>query len=286
MVTRSKNPHFFQLNSRLGLRFAPSGSTILNTGVEHGPKAVLTPAFVNRFPGAVMSSFDFSLPEKVHPDDYYNLLTQEFEQAINLIQKDLKDDEIQVVIGGDHSVAFASVATVLQRINPQDVGLLFFDSHGDLNTCDESLSGNFHGMWLRAVVDTFDYAGIDALIPAKLPLENLGLIGNMILDPAEVTFIARNNCLRFSDAAQLRQWLLQFEHVHISFDIDVFKKDLVPATGTPNPNGCDKEHIFSLLSECRDLSSYSLDLVEVNPMKPGAAQTVALAQEVVSKLLL
>jgi arginase len=246
----------------------------------------LTDRFLQSFPGAAVTPFHFSLPEYVTANDYYSLLTREFKQAISLINRSLQPNQRQVVIGGDHSVAFASVAAVLQRFQPGRVGVVLFDSHGDLNTISTSLSGNFHGMWLRAVVERFDEPELDRLVSTKLPLANLGLVGNMLLDPAEVDFIRQRSIRRFADPAELQAWLQQFDHIHLSFDVDVFNQSLVPATGTPNPDGYSRDQVFQLLAAFQQLPSLSLDLVEVNPLKPGADRTTTLAQQVLEYLLI
>ena len=81
-------------------------------------------------------------------------------------------------------------------------------------------------------------------------------------------------------------FIKRFNHVHISFDIDVFDKTLVSATGTPAKKGFNKKEIFEILEIIkRNLKSFSLDLAEVNPKKKEANQTVKLAQEVILEIL-
>jgi len=76
------------------------------------------------------------------------------------------------------------------------------------------------------------------------------------------------------------------KHLHVSFDIDVFANNLVSATGTPNSwGGLSRAQIWPILEELNKSNNLSIDLVEVNPQKTGAKETIALAQEVLSTLL-
>ncbi len=49
-----------------------------------------------------------------------------------------------LVLGGDHSIAIGTIAGVLQH--KKNLGVIWFDAHGDINTAETSPSGNIHGM--------------------------------------------------------------------------------------------------------------------------------------------
>ena len=76
------------------------------------------------------------------------------------------------------------------------------------------------------------------------------------------------------------------EVVHVTFDIDVFKKDIVSATGTPNPNGFETEMIKTCIAPIVDSGKlFSMDLVEVNPAKENAESTISTAQMVIREFV-
>ena len=82
----------------------------------------------------------------------------------------------------------------------------------------------------------------------------------------------------------LRDFVMRFDHLHISFDIDVFDKSVVKATGTPSKHGLLEEDIFPLLEVLSEHKEISIDLVEVNPKKEGGKQTVEIAREIICLL--
>ncbi len=283
-------PHFFATHSRLGLTKAPYHSRILNIGVEDGPDAILSSDFVKKYPGVAIHDFHFSRPEDVDRDNYYRILAKELGNMADLITKNLKKDETQVVVGGDHSVAFSSLLSVVRRKGADNIGHIQFDSHGDINLIASAPKGNFHGMWLRPFLSTFDNQLIDELIPHKVQTSQIIYVGNVEFDPEEKIFVKKNKVAVFgrndrSSLLPIKNLISKFAHIHVSFDIDVFRRDLSPATGTPSLDGLLTSEIFPLLEPLKKAGSISIDLVEVNPKKKGAEKTVMLAQEVLQRLI-
>jgi arginase len=183
---------------------------------------------------------------------------------------------------------------MMRRYGAEKIGYIQFDSHADLHEIRTSPSGNFHGMWLRALLTGIGHARLDCLVREHLPSSAVRYYGNLDLEDAERVFIEKNNIdvwdsQRLQDmrsgSDNLANFIQRYTHVHVSFDIDVFDRALAPATGTPAPAGMQKDEIFPLLRTLARAPSLSVDLVEVNPQKKGAAETIALAQEVLRLLL-
>src|SRR5262249_6242431 len=61
---------------------------------------------------------------------------------------------LPVVLGGDHSLAAGSVGSSADYAAAHDgeIGLLWVDAHGDMNTPATTSSGNVHGMPLAALL--------------------------------------------------------------------------------------------------------------------------------------
>ena len=55
-----------------------------------------------------------------------------------------------LTLGGDHSLAIGSIAgsahAIRQRLQGQELAVIWVDAHADLNTPETSSSGNIHGM--------------------------------------------------------------------------------------------------------------------------------------------
>ncbi len=289
----SKSLLFVRIKSRLGLIHPPKGELNPNIGVEEGAEYVLSDEFVKLFPNREEINFEFTAPEQVHSANYYEVLAQEYTELVKKITTDLDPQKILVTVGGDHSISLGSVAAILHIFNPLTMGMIMIDSHGDIHQPTTSPSGNFHGMWLRPVVDQFEIPSINSLVPKKLPIKNLLYVGNLDIEPEEKIFIENNHINTFSHVQikspdfteKLESFIRTMEHIHVSIDIDAFTHTFTPATGMMIKNGLIPDDVFYVLEKLKKCRSLSVDIVEVNPTMKGSAQTVALAQEILQSIL-
>src|SRR6202035_2788960 len=91
--------------------------------------------------------------------------------------------QFPLVLGGDHSIAMGTVAGLLDAWG--DVGVLWIDAHGDINTPETTPSGNVHGM---PVATLLGKAGLGARLgwdTRHIRPERLVLFGTRTLDPGE-----------------------------------------------------------------------------------------------------
>ena len=211
-------------------------------------------------------------------------------------------DPVQIILGGDHSVASPGLAALLKRVDPKDVGVIMIDSHGDIHNIETSPSGNFHGMWLRQHVDPkgIGVSSFDKYTQEKLPLENLLYVGNLNLEPAEAEYIRDNRIkvvskldIMQNQAAALKvvtDFINRYKHVHISMDIDAIHRRDAPGTGLPADDGLELDQVFPILDYARILHeqgkiSISSDLTEIYPEKDTNGKTVRSGRELLCTLL-
>lgn len=278
---------FARIESRLGLIKPPNGETEENRGVEFGSHALLSDQFLCQYPHAQVLDISFPAPEDVSPSSYFDVLAQAYLQAMKTISDELTPKTTLVCVGGDHSVALASVASILSLHHPKKVAIIMIDSHADIHQPSTSPSGNFHGMWLRPVIDHFENPAIDALVPTKSSPSQLIYIGNLDIEQAERDFIHahaiqvfdRHAATQPALMALIDQLLLTMDHIHISLDIDVFSHQHAPATGMHIAHGLAPSDVLPILEKIRRANSLSLDLVEVNPTMTGSEKTIELAQK-------
>jgi arginase len=289
----SKKILFVSANSRLGLLNPPNGERNPNSGVETGPSKILSTDFLKQFPHSENLVFDFSAPEKCNPEHYLKTVANDSSQLISAITTRLSKTQILVTVGGDHSIAFASIASVLQLFEPSTTGIIMIDSHGDIHQPSTSPSGNFHGMWLRPIVDQFEHRAINQLVPKKALPKNLMFIGNLDIEPAEkkyieqnkVTTYDRNQVLKPDFTSKIENFVRNMSHIHLSIDVDAFTHTFAPATGMHIENGLHPSDVYPVLDVVKNCPSLSIDLVEVNPLKEGSAKTIDLAQELLKRVL-
>lgn len=296
-----KNVLLTKAYSRLGMKYIPIGGAVLNLGVEYGPDAVLNSDFVdkiNKRNKVDIIRYKFSKPEKVGQKTYYSTIAKETNilahKIFNKLQK--KNYKYMVTVGGDHSMALASVLAVFKFYKNKKVGLIDFDSHGDIHLVKTSPTGNFHGMWLRPLLSKFDHKEIGLISNIRITSDNFLYIGNLLTEQEEERFIKESKIKVINSKQivnkvkliqnQISRFCNKFDVIHVTFDIDVFKTSIVSATGTPNPNGFDRAMVKKCIKPIViSKKLFSLDLVEVNPKKQGSKETVRVAQKVILDLL-
>jgi len=205
------------------------------------------------------------------------------------VEATLRDGRRVITLGGDHSIALATIEGVL-RVHP-DARIIYVDAHGDINTPDTSPSGNLHGMPLAAHLGFFGQREVPGIgfVGARLRANQLAFIGVRDLDPAEATFIDDRSipCYSAADVAQfgmkavIRQVINEIDPegrypLYVSFDVDSVDPLIAPATGVPVPGGlraADLDLLGTWLRKTKRL--IGIDLAEVNPALAESDDDVA-----------
>ncbi len=104
------------------------------------------------------------------------------------VQASLEAGALPIVLGGDHSLSIGSIAGAASWAAREgdDLGLLWFDAHADMNTTETTISGNIHGMGLAASLGYGDpvLTELGGLTPKVRP-DKVALIGARDVDPGE-----------------------------------------------------------------------------------------------------
>lgn len=203
---------------------------------------------------------------------------------------------LPLVIGGDHSVAAASVAATAAAARRAGgrIGLVWIDAHADMNTPDTTTSGNVHGMPLAALLgpEPRELATIGRRGPVRLDPDHVVLIGIRSLDSRErervrdagVTVFTMKEVDRLGMAAVATQALALAGEgttgVHVSFDLDVCDPSIAPGVGTPVRGGLSYREAHLMMETVADSGLLrALDLVEINPTLDRRNETAELAVE-------
>lgn len=290
-----KKAHFFNGRSRLGIINNPYHQKENNFGVEYGGDKILSFEFISEFETKV-NSYVFPLPENIKASDYFDVFKNSIVEFKKLINNNLKPDEKQIVIGGDHIVTLSSVLALIERTKaPDKIGYIHFDSHGDINSFAESPTGNFHGMYLRPLFDEFDIPQVEKLVKKKIPKENSLFIGNLKLDEGELKYFALNKIQTISTMdlkkekaktlKKLSDFVNSFEYLHVSFDGDVLDKSVFPATGIPGEDGLLLPDTLKMLEIISTHPKLSFDFAEFNPLKSGSDKSLKIAQDILRKVI-
>lgn len=211
-----------------------------------------------------------------------------------------------LVIGGDHSIAMGSIAGAARhfKADNKQLGLIWFDAHGDMNLPATSPSGNIHGMPLAHLLGRGDenLASIAGNGPAIDPA-HVSLIGIRDIDDGERKIIRDSGIQTFTmrDIDELGMTEVckrALERVnqgtagfHVSFDVDGCDPTVMPGSGTLVPGGVNYREAHQLLENCADTGNMtSMDVVELNPFldqaNVSAERAVTLIQSAFGRSIL
>lgn len=191
-----------------------------------------------------------------------------------------------LTIGGDHSIALGSVAGVLEH-NP-NVGVIWFDAHGDINTEATSPSANAHGMPVAALMGLCK-SGINDIATTHLKPQNIFWVGARDLDPGEFETIKQlgiednvystervheSGMEAVMEDIKRKMEKRGVEAIHLSFDVDGMDPLIVWATGTRVENGLMSEDLEAFIEGLHKLPEMkSMDFVEYNPLLDDEEKT-------------
>ena len=149
-----------------------------------------------------------------------------------------------LVLGGDHSIAIGTLAGVSKHY--QNLGVIWFDAHGDLNTEETSPSGNIHGMPLAVSLGIGhpDLVNIYGYAPKVKP-EHIVIIGARSLDEGEKKLIREKGIKVYTmheidrlGMTKVMEECISYlkertDGVHLSLDLDGLDPVDAPGVGTP-----------------------------------------------------
>ena len=208
---------------------------------------------------------------------------------------------VPVLIGGDHSLAAGSISGVAahHRRAGDQVGVIWVDAHGDMNTPETTESGNVHGMPLAALLGMGprELAEIGGRTPRLAP-DRVVLVGIRDLDRGERQLVKRSGVGVFtiSDidqqgiAAVMREAIRRAQgdngRFHLSFDMDVVDPQYAPGVGTVVEGGLTYREAHMAMELCAAAGGLtSLEIVEINPILDVQNRTGKLAMSLILSAL-
>lgn len=216
----------------------------------------------------------------------------------NEINNTLKSNCFPITIGGDHSIAIASALASINNHN--NLGIIWFDAHGDFNTFETTTSGNIHGLPFAAVTNYeknlltnfhngnyFNYK--NAVLLGARDIDEPHELNN--LKDAGVTIITTEDIKKYGAKAMYEKAFSIASNgtngVHISYDLDCIDCDVAPGVSIPVKNGISLNDacafIDYIIQNKEKIKSF--DLVEFNPLKDKEKITEKIAIDILNKLI-
>ena len=213
------------------------------------------------------------------------------------VQKSLEEGFFPLVLGGDHSIAVGVAAGVSShfRKDKKQIGYIWLDAHGDMNTPESSPSGNVHGMPLAAIMGY----GADELVnlggfKPKAEPGNIVIVGARDLDAQERKIVKKSGIhvftMRDIDERGMREVMadaLKYatddtDGIAVSLDMDFVDPSDAPGVGTPVRGGATYREAHLAMEMIADSEAMaSLEVVEINPVIDEHNRTALLGVELV-----
>ncbi len=175
----------------------------------------------------------------------------------------LKSGKKGIMLGGEHTVTYASVRAFYEELKG-DMCLIYFDAHFDLRDTLYGLKIS-HGTTLRRIIDIF-------------PKENVLVIGIKAPSKEELHF-ANENSIKYITIDELRvnglekiidkvsSFVSKFSKAYVSVDLDAFDLAIAPGVGNPEPDGLRFYEYKKIIRKIGDVVEIPFfDLVELNPL--------------------
>ncbi len=240
-------------------------------GTKDGPEAILNASHHVEFYDeeldrelcfdagiATVRALSFGSKKKKVDKEAVSYIEKKVEELIN-------DDKFVAVLGGEHTISLAPIAAFHKKY--PDLSVLQFDAHSDLR---DEYEGN-----------KYSHASVMARVGEFLDPSRIVQVGIRAQTKDEAIYSKEHNVSTFY-AFEIRQgkytkvlkhWQDQVfdklsDTVYITFDVDYFDPSVMPATGTPEPNGLYWDETVSLLQRIgKKKNIVGFDIVELAPVK-------------------
>ncbi|MBD8500940.1 arginase [Paenibacillus arenosi] len=306
-------------NKAVSLLSVPFGLGGARQGAELGPKVLIEAGIVRHLTNLniqVINEGEVILPPVAAASELtaIDTSTKQFVSAstnlkylneiimLNTVAADrvsniVEQGHFPLILGGDHSISIGTIAGI--RRHYRNLGVIWFDAHGDLNTEATSPTGNIHGMSLAVNLGQ-GHPLLTQIHQSAYPIDpsKVVIIGARSLDQGEREYIRSFGVTCFTMHDIDRKGMLRVmeealaivgsgtDGVHLSFDIDSLDPYEAPGTGTPVQGGVNyrEAHLaLELMHESGLITS--AEFVEVNPTLDQNKRTVLLANGLICSLL-
>ncbi|HSW96855.1 MAG TPA: arginase [Candidatus Saccharimonadales bacterium] len=219
------------------------------------------------------------------------------EESAEKTLKAIERGEKVIALGGDHSLCLGVISGASVAVKGE-LGLIYLDAHGDMNTTESTLTGNIHGMPLAALMGFGDKQLLHVYKPTKkISKENMLHIGGNDFDPGELELIEKKELNVFKTVDMLSEGLKplftkidelskRVKNIWVSLDLDVIDEMYAPGVGMPNKAGLTYREITTIADYIgKKPNVLGIDINEYNPLTDVDGKTAELGIELIAKIL-
>jgi arginase len=232
---------------------------------------------------------------------YLSEIAEACKDLAEAVQKSLEENYFPLVLGGDHSIAtgVASGVSSFFRKTQKEIGYIWLDAHGDMNTPESSPSGNVHGMPLASIMGYGPPELVDLMgFKPKAEPGNIVIVGARDLDAPERKMMKKSGVhvftMRDIDERGMREVMSDAikyamddtAGIAVSLDMDFVDPSDAPGVGTPVRGGVTYREAHLAMEMIADSEAMaSLEVVEINPVIDEHNRTALLGVELILSAL-
>jgi len=250
-------------------------TTSYQAGSRRGPTAIIEAS-------CQMELYDEELDQETYLSGIHTVAPLEVSAGsprdmIDTVRKEiagvLKSEKIPVMLGGEHSISLGAVQAMKEKY--PGISVLHLDAHADMR---ESYQGT-----------PYSHACVSRRICEIAPVVQVG-IRSMSAEEAEYL---KKNGRSFHGPGIFREglnWMEKIsdglkEEVYLTVDLDVFDPSIMPATGTPEPDGLAWRDVVAVIREISKRHTIrGFDVVELCPI-PGMVAPDFMAAKLVYRIM-
>ncbi len=277
-----------------------------NIGTDSGPKAIREAGFMSMLSSLGVDVFDGgTVPCATRRTAKKGAMNMKYAEAIVVTAEEsaarvataVAQGRVAIALGGDHSLSLGTISGASVALGG-DLGVIWIDAHGDINTDVTTVSGNIHGMPLAGVLGMGHASLVNILKPGqKVQPKNVVYAGLKDLDQAEIDII-RKHKISTTTAMDIARVGLEplfknilalqkrVKRIWVSLDVDSIDAEYAPGTPMENRGGLTYREITAIASFIgKTCQLAGFDIVELAPRHDKAGKTAKLAVELASRLL-
>ena len=217
------------------------------------------------------------------------------------VKQILNAGHLPLILGGDHSIAIGSFAGAASycRDRNEELGLIWFDAHADMNTPETTPSGNIHGMPLAALLGYGDdrLTSVGGFSPKVAP-RFCAHVGARDVDRGERELVRelgmRLFTMREIDERGMSACMDEAISIAskasggyaVTFDVDVLDPGDAPGSGTLVRGGLTYREAHLAMEKIAEAGGMrSLEIVEINTALDMNNKTAELGVELILSAL-
>ncbi|MDF5752294.1 agmatinase family protein [Spongiactinospora sp. TRM90649] len=206
-----------------------------------------------------------------------------FDQITKAVQHIVSNGVFPVILGGDHSIGFATARGVTNALGER-IGVIHFDRHlsaGGSGSSDRPPA--VQGCWAAHEVH-FDAGNLVQIGARQAPTDDARASGGggLVITVADVE---ERGLEAVADVALEAAWAGGARGVFLSFDVDVVDPGFAPGTAWPEPGGLTPREVLRLVRRFAAEGLAGMEVVEVCPPYDSSDVTSLLGVRLVCEVL-